>query len=114
MPCGVVDLGPLIKEALLRMPVAQVGPDCVPDQSCGHANLDARRSPRRLRGASVAADGATHRDGRGRYGAAWAASAGVLVARVKPVAVTTCSDRALRGWDQSDMPPSTTSVMPVT
>jgi len=60
MPCGVVDLSPVIKEALLRVPSVQVGPGCAPDHSGGHARLGARRSPRRLRGASFAADGVAH------------------------------------------------------
>ena len=60
MPCGVVDLSQEIKEALSRLPSVQVGPGCTPKQCCGHAHLDARRSPRRLRGASFAAAGVAH------------------------------------------------------
>jgi len=60
MPCDVVDLGPVSKEALPGMPSVRVGPGCSPKQFCGHANLDARRSPRRLRGASFAAAGVAH------------------------------------------------------
>jgi len=76
MPCGVVDLSPLIKEALSGVPFVQVGPDCTLNPFCGHAPLDARRSPRRLRGASFAADGVAHRDAGLRYRPACAASAG--------------------------------------
>ena len=60
MPCDVVDLSPPIKETLLRVPSVQVGPGCTPNHPGGHAHLDARRSPRRLRGASFAAAGASH------------------------------------------------------
>jgi len=60
MPYAVVDLGPPITEALPRMPFAQVGPGRAPKHACGHTHLDARRSPRRLRGASFAAAGAAH------------------------------------------------------
>jgi hypothetical protein len=60
MPCDVVDLSPPIKEALLRVPSVQVGPGCTQNHLGGHAHLDARRSPRRLRGASFAAAGASH------------------------------------------------------
>jgi len=60
MPCGVVDLSQLIKEALLRVPSVQVGPGCAPNHPGGHAHLDARRSPRRRGGASFAAAGAAH------------------------------------------------------
>jgi len=67
MPCGVVDLSPVIKEAPVRVPSVQVGPGCAPDHRGGHARLGARRSPRRLRGASFAADGVAHRDAGLRY-----------------------------------------------
>jgi len=60
MPCDVADLSPPISEVLSRVPSVQVGPNCTPWYSGGHARLDARRSPRRLRGASFAAAGAAH------------------------------------------------------
>jgi len=60
MPCAVVDLSPLIHEALPRLPSVQVGLCGARSLFCGHAHLDARRSPRRLRGASFAAAGASH------------------------------------------------------
>jgi len=53
MPCGVVDLSPVIEEALAGMPAARVGRSGAGNLCCGHARLGARRSPRRRGGAGL-------------------------------------------------------------